>query len=302
MRGNADLTAAVTAAAGQPLTIEYQRGGAQCTATLTPVADRDTGAWRAGVWVRDSSAGIGTLTFTDPEHATFAGLGHAVSDTDTGEAFALLSGEIVPVAIRAVRKGAAGSPGELKGEFSGTAMGTVRANDATGVYGMLTGAAPAGEALPVANIQEVAPGDAEILVTLSGTEPQRYAVRIERVDLTAADPNRNLLLRVTDERLLQTTGGIVQGMSGSPIVQNGRLVGAVTHVLVNDPARGYGIFAATMLEKADAAAGLNAARRAQTCRPVPAQTRAKTVEAGLPGANAGGNCRKKTKFLGCQNW
>ena len=249
VRGNADLTAAVTAAAGRPLTIEYQRGGAQCTATLTPVADRDTGAWRAGVWVRDSSAGIGTLTFTDPEHATFAGLGHAVSDTDTGEAFALLSGEIVPVAIRAVRKGAAGSPGELKGEFSGTAMGTVRANDATGV------AAPAGEALPVANIQEVAPGDAEILVTLSGTEPQRYAVRIERVDLTAADPNRNLLLRVTDERLLQTTGGIVQGMSGSPIVQNDRLVGAVTHVLVNDPARGYGIFAATMLEKADAAAG-----------------------------------------------
>lgn len=255
VRGNADLTAAVTAAAGRPLTIEYRRGGAQCTATLTPVADRDTGAWRAGVWVRDSSAGIGTLTFTDPEHATFAGLGHAVSDTDTGEAFALLSGEIVPVAIRAVRKGAAGSPGELKGEFSGTAMGTVRANDATGVYGVLTGAAPAGEALPVANIQEVAPGDAEILVTLSGTEPQRYAVRIERVDLTAADPNRNLLLRVTDERLLQTTGGIVQGMSGSPIVQNDRLVGAVTHVLVNDPARGYGIFAATMLEKADAAAG-----------------------------------------------
>ena len=181
-------------------------------------------------------------------------------------------------------------------------MGTVRANDATGVYGVLTGAAPAGEALPVANIQEVAPGDAEILVTLSGTEPQRYAVRIERVDLTAADPNRNLLLRVTDERLLQTTGGIVQGMSGSPIVQNGRLVGAVTHVLVNDPARGYGIFAATMPGKSRRRRGLNAARGAQTCRPVPAQTRAKTVEAGLPGANAGGKCRKKTKFLGCQNW
>ena len=124
---------------------------------------------------------------------------------------------------------------------------------------MLTGAAPAGEALPVANIQEVAPGDAEILVTLSGTEPQRYAVRIERVDLTAADPNRNLLLRVTDERLLQTTGGIVQGMSGSPIIQNGKLVGAVTHVLVNDPTRGYGIFAENMLETAEAAAGRRAA-------------------------------------------
>ena len=133
VRGNADLAAAVTAAGGQPLTICYQRGGAQHTTTLTPVADRDTGAWRAGVWVRDSSAGIGTLTFTDPQRGTFAGLGHAVSDSDTGAAFALLSGEIVPVSILGVQKGAAGAPGALKGEFSGTSVGTVRANDEAGV-------------------------------------------------------------------------------------------------------------------------------------------------------------------------
>ena len=209
----------------------------------------------------------------------------------------------MPVAIRAVRKGAAGSPGELRGEFSGTAMGTVRANDATGVYGVLTGAAPAGEALPVANIQEVAPGDAEILVTLSGTEPQRYAVRIERVDLTAADPNRNLLLRVTDERLLQTTGGIVQGMSGSPIVQNGRLVGAVTPCARQPTPRAvYGHLCGHHAGKSRRRRGLNAARRAQTCRPVPAQTRAKTVEAGLPGANAGGEVSKENEIFRCQNW
>lgn len=255
VRSNGELSAAVTAAAGQPMELVYLRDGARHTTTLTPVADRDTGAWRAGVWVRDSSAGIGTLTFTDPERGTFAGLGHAVSDSDTGAELTLLSGEIVPVCILAVQKGTAGLPGELKGEFAGTALGTVRANDTTGVYGTLSGAAGDGTAMPVANVQEVEAGEAEILTTLSGTEPQRYTVRIERVNMTAADPNRNLLLRVTDERLLGAAGGIVQGMSGSPIVQNGRLVGAVTHVLINDPTRGYGIFAATMLEKADAAAG-----------------------------------------------
>ena len=256
VRGNDDLAAAVAAAAGGTIPIVYVRDGQQHTASLTPVADRDTGAWRAGVWVRDSSAGIGTLTFAESESGIFAGLGHAVSDSDTGASFPLLSGEIVPVNITGVQRGAAGAPGELRGEFySDVAVGTVRANDATGVYGVLSGAMPAGEEMLVAFAQEVAVGDAEILCTLSGTEPQRYTVRIERVNLNSDDPNRNLLLRVTDARLLETAGGIVQGMSGSPILQNGRLVGAVTHVLINDPTRGYGIFAQTMLERAGSAAG-----------------------------------------------
>ena len=252
---NDDVSAAIQAAEGRPVQLVYTRDGVEHTTSLQPVQDADSERWRAGMWVRDSSAGIGTLTFTDPARGTFAGLGHAVSDSDTGAELTLLSGEIVPVSILAVQKGTAGVPGELKGEFSGVALGAVRANDTTGVYGTLTGAAPGGEAMPVANCQEVEVGEAEILTTLSGTTPRRYQVRIERVNLTAADPNRNLLLRVTDERLLAEAGGIVQGMSGSPILQNGRLVGAVTHVLINDPGCGYGIFAATMLEKADAAAG-----------------------------------------------
>ena len=256
VRGNDDLAAAITAAGGAPLELVYVRGGERHTTTLTPVADRDTGTWRAGVWVRDSSAGIGTLTFAEAGSGVFAGLGHAVSDTDTGASFPLLSGEIVPVRITGVQPGAAGAPGELKGEFlSDTALGTMRANDETGVYGVLSGALPSGQDMPVAFAQEVGTGDAEILCTLSGSEPQRYTVRIERVNLNADDPNRNLLLRVTDPRLLSTSGGIVQGMSGSPIIQDGRLVGAVTHVLINDPTRGYGIFAQTMLDRADAAAG-----------------------------------------------
>lgn len=256
VHGNEELSAAITAAEGDSIEVVYVRDGVQHTCALSPVRDRDSGAWRAGVWVRDSSAGIGTLTFVDTERGTFAGLGHAVSDSDTGADFPLLSGEIVPVTIIGVQKGAAGTPGELRGEFSGAAaLGTVSANDATGVYGTLqnTAANVSGQTMPVAEIQQVAPGPAQILTTIDGTTPQWYEVTIEKVNMTAGDPNRNLLLRVTDERLLAATGGIVQGMSGSPVVQNGALVGAVTHVLVNDPTRGYGIFAATMLDRADAA-------------------------------------------------
>lgn len=255
VRNNEELSAAITEAAGSPLEIIFLRDGVQHTCTLTPVADRTSGVWQAGVWVRDSSAGIGTLTFTDPLNSTFAGLGHAISDSDTGANIALLSGEIVPVVITGVVSGAAGSPGELRGEFpGGNDLGTVLDNDSTGVYGRWT-ADTIGESRPVAEPQEIALGTAQILTTISGSTPKWYDVTIEKVNMTAGDPNRNLLVRVTDPELLAATGGIVQGMSGSPIVQDGRLVGALTHVLVNDPTRGYGIFARTMLEKADSLTG-----------------------------------------------
>lgn len=253
VRSNAELSAAIAAAGGAPLSVVYRRGGQQHTTALTPVQDTATGAYRAGVWVRDSSAGIGTMTFLDPLHGTFAGLGHAISDSDTGADIALLSGEIVPVTVTACIKGTAGSPGELRGEFSAAAAGSVLANDAAGVYGRYSGAQD-GQACAVAQPQQIALGDAEIWTTVSGREARRYTVRIERVNMTSSDPNRNLLIKITDPDLLAASGGIVQGMSGSPIVQNGRLVGAVTHVLVNDPTRGYGIFASTMLQKADAVA------------------------------------------------
>ena len=243
-------------AAGGSVELRYLRGQNQMTCTLTPVRERGTDAPRAGIWVRDSSAGIGTLTFADTEHGTFAGLGHAVSDSDTGTDLTLLTGEAVSVTITGCRRGSAGSPGELRGEFGGQQpFGDIKANTSTGVYGVLTNSAQVGENIPVANLQEVYPGEAEIVTTISGQTAQRFAVRIERVNMTASDPNRNLLLRITDPELLRATGGIVQGMSGSPIVQDGCLVGAVTHVLVNDPTRGYDIFAATMLKRADAVQG-----------------------------------------------
>ena len=253
VRTNEELTQAISAAGGSALQIVYRRDDATHSCTLTPVQDRDSGSWRAGIWVRDSSAGIGTLTFVDPSNNTFAGLGHAISDSDTGTNLPLLTGEIVPVTITGCIKGSAGSPGQLKGEFTGgAALGAVQANDLTGVYGTLAeGAKVEGTTMPVANMQEIELGDAEILTTISGTTPRRCKVRIERVNMTAGDPNRNLMIRVTDPDLLQATGGIVQGMSGSPIIQDGKLAGAVTHVLVNDPTRGYGIFIENMLDASE---------------------------------------------------
>lgn len=201
------------------------------------------------MWVRDSSAGVGTLTFADEERGTFAGLGHPISDSDTGESIALRSGEIVPCEITGCSKGTAGSPGELKGRFlSSRAIGSIRINGENGVYGT-TRTPFTGQTMEVAFAQEVETGSAEIWSTVSGGAPRAYRVQIERI--SDADAKRNMVLQVTDPALLAQTGGIVQGMSGSPIVQNGRLVGAVTHVLVNDPTRGYGIFAQTMLEQAE---------------------------------------------------
>lgn len=254
---NEAVKEALDAAEGQSVEVVYIRSGEQKLTTLTPVWDGAAGQWRAGMWVRDSSAGVGTLTFADEELGVFAGLGHPISDSDTGESVALRSGEIVPCEITGCSAGTAGSPGELKGHFlSAHAIGTIRINGENGVYGTVS-TAIAGQQTELAFAQEVLPGAAEILTTTNGETPRSYRVYIEKVN--DADPRRNMVLRVTDPALLAQTGGIVQGMSGSPILQNGRLVGAVTHVLVNNPTRGYGIFAQTMLEQAHSVSGTDAA-------------------------------------------
>ena len=234
---NEQVHAALEAAAGAAVEVVYVRKGEQRQTTLLPVWDTQNAQWRAGMWVRDSSAGVGTLTFVDVQAGVFAGLGHPISDSDTGDT--------------------AGSPGELKGKFiSDHAIGRICINGENGVYGTVS-TAIAGQQTEIAFAQEVLPGAAEILTTTSGETPRSYRVYIEKVN--DADPHRNMVLRVTDPALLAQTGGIVQGMSGSPILQNGRLVGAVTHVLVNDPTRGYGIFAQTMLEQAHSVPGTDAA-------------------------------------------
>lgn len=253
VHSNQELSNALQTGQGSAIPIVYRRGGHEYTTRLTPWADA-SGRYKAGLWVRDSSAGIGTLTFVDPVAGTFAGLGHPISDVDTGADFTLLSGEIVPVTVTGVLSAAPGTPGELRGEFLSEILGIVTGNDATGLYGRYTAAtAGVGTMLPVADPAEVQPGEAELWTTLFGRTARHYTVRIERVHPAGQNPNRDLVLRITDPELLRTAGGIVQGMSGSPLVQNGKLVGAVTHVLVGSPNKGYGIFADTMLKKAEAA-------------------------------------------------
>ncbi len=245
-QSNDEIAAALEKSGGNDLRVVYIRDGQQCETTLTPVWDTQAQQWRAGMWVRDSSAGVGTLTFVNEADHTFGGLGHPISDNDTGESIALRSGEIVACEIVGCTKGTAGSPGELKGRFVGShALGTIQVNSSNGVYGT-TRTEFTGQKMAIAFAQEIHTGKAQILTTTMGRTPQIYTVEIEKIN--DSNSNRNMILRVTDKRLLAQTGGIVQGMSGSPIIQDGKLVGAVTHVLVNDPTRGYGIFIENMLE------------------------------------------------------
>lgn len=251
---NEDVSHAIQSVQGAPTEIAYTRSGAEKRTILTAVQDAGNGTWRTGMWVRDSSAGIGTLTFVDPATSVFGGLGHSIHDVDTGTTISLLKGEIVAVEITGFTQGAAGSPGELKGRFlSNVPTGNITINGDTGVYGK-AGTYFKGMEAEVALAQEIKTGAAQIYTTINGETPQLYAVEIEKIALAGENPNRNMVVHVTDPRLLSATGGIVQGMSGSPVIQEGRFVGAVTHVLVNDPTRGYAIFGENMLQTADMAA------------------------------------------------
>ncbi len=232
---------------GQPLNITVSRGGQKFSASVRPIKSESDGQYKIGLWVRDSTAGIGTLTFYDPSGNCFAGLGHGICDSDTGQLMPLLSGDIVPVTISGVTKGVNGTPGELRGYFTDdSSEGTLNANVAAGVYGTMKNPVQ-GQAVKIAMKQDVQSGPAKIYATISGNTPQYYDITIEKIDCRDGVDSKNLVIRVTDQKLLTQTGGIVQGMSGSPILQNGKLVGAVTHVFVSDPTRGYGIFAESML-------------------------------------------------------
>lgn len=234
-------------------TLTLKRGSRTLTLSVSPEKGED-GSCQLGAWVRDSMAGIGTMTFYDPTSGTFGALGHGVTDVDTGKLLPLDHGSVMRASVKAVKKGESSAPGELKGEFDLTRdCGTLRANTDRGIFGTLASedaAAMAGKLLPVAAKSEIKTGKASILSTVSGSETKEYEIEIEKL-CAAGGTTRNFLLRVTDEELLSQTGGIVQGMSGSPILQNGKLIGAVTHVLVDDPTRGYGIFIENMLDAAE---------------------------------------------------
>lgn len=230
-----------------PVTLTLRRGDKTMDTELTPVADG--GFMRCGMWIRDSAAGIGTLTYYNPADGSFGGLGHGICDVDTKTVMDLKFGEPAGIRITDVIEAGKNEPGKICGYFDGEgSMGELADNKDTGIYGKLA-FVPEGEAIPTASKDEVTTGKAEIISTLDDSGPKPYTINIDRI----CSPNRrtkNFIIRVTDKELLERTGGIVQGMSGSPIIQDGKLVGAVTHVLLNDPSRGYGIFIDNMLDDA----------------------------------------------------
>ncbi|MEM1483295.1 SpoIVB peptidase [Oscillospiraceae bacterium PP1C4] len=242
---NEDVGEIVSSSGGKAVSIELERAGESITCSLNPVKS-DDGVYRAGIWVRDSSAGIGTMTYYNPTTNVFAGLGHAICDVDTGNIMPLHSGEIVGVKITGVHRGESGVPGELKGIFLGEKTGELLINSQVGIFGIGTTPPQHTKPIPLALKYEVVEGPATIWCTLDDGETREYAISIEKVSIAENNPTKNMIIRVVDSQLLAKTGGIVQGMSGSPIVQNGKLAGAVTHVFVNDPTRGYGIFAENM--------------------------------------------------------
>ncbi|MBE6884785.1 MAG: SpoIVB peptidase [Ruminococcaceae bacterium] len=248
--GNEVFSKAIEQSGGEAVALKYDRNGSIFETEIVPEKPKGGNGFRAGVWVRDSAAGIGTLTFYDPDSGRFAGLGHPVCDMDTGQQLPLRSGEIVEVTVSGVVHGQSGNPGELTGTFTGmTALGELSANCDTGIYGYMSDI-PEGKMVKTAVKQEIKVGPAVILSTVIGTEPKEYDIYIEKIDLSGKSKTKNMVIRIDDPDLLRETGGIVQGMSGSPILQDGKLVGAVTHVLVNEPTRGYGIFIENMLEAA----------------------------------------------------
>ncbi|MGN0614314.1 MAG: SpoIVB peptidase [Porcipelethomonas sp.] len=245
---NSELEEIVSESDGEPVEIVYTHDGERRETELCPVISSSDGRYRAGVWVRDSTAGIGTITFREPSTCRFGGLGHPVCDCDTGEIIPVSSGETADVTIENIVKGTAGSPGELNGCFSsGMSSGVIYCNNRCGVFGELFAPCDSSEAIPMGLKQEITEGPAVIRTTIDSTGVHEYDIEIEDIDYDSSS-TKNMTIRVTDSELLEKTGGIVQGMSGSPIIQNGKLIGAVTHVLVNDPEKGFGIFCENMYE------------------------------------------------------
>ena len=242
---NTEVSQAVENSNGEVLTFTVERNGETFAVSFETAYSVSEGKYKAGLWIRDSSAGIGTVTFATQD-GYFASLGHAVCDIDTKTCIPISSGECTIANITGFIKGVQGSAGELCGYLENETIGKVYSNCDIGVYGEFD-SIPQGQLYPIANENEITQGKATVITTCSSGDTAEYEIEIESVNLSAGD-NKHLVLKVTDSNLIAKTGGIVQGMSGSPIIQNGKIIGAVTHVFLNDATGGYGITAQTMLQ------------------------------------------------------
>lgn len=251
-----ELTAIVSQSGGRGVQVDFLREGAQHSTVMTPLKDEATGTVRMGAWVRDSTAGVGTLSFYDPETGRYGALGHAITDGDTGQVLTVGEGQILRADVVGVQKGLRGSPGELKGSFlrEPVTLGDIQRNSILGIYGKMDSAAASElypEGLPIGLRSGVHTGPATILSTVDASGVQEFDVEITRVNPQSEPSPKSMVIRVTDPELLEKTGGIVQGMSGSPIIQDGRIIGAVTHVFVSDPTQGYGLYIDWMLTQSN---------------------------------------------------
>ena len=236
----------------QPIDVLIKRGDNRLHVSLTPVLCKDTKRYRIGLFVRDSAAGVGTLTFFEPQSQNYGALGHVITDSDTNQPIDCNQGKIVLATVSGIQHGKRGQPGEKIGVFieESQLLGDIKKNTPFGIYGSLITPVENNlypEALPVASMSQVQTGAAEILTVVDGQTIEKFSIEIQKVNYQEAPEGKGLVIKVTDPRLLDKTGGIVQGMSGSPIIQNGRVIGAVTHVFVHDPTRGYGCFIDWML-------------------------------------------------------
>lgn len=234
------------------LNMEIKRDDEILKVTLNAV-EGETGENRIGVWVRDSTQGVGTLTYIDKENLTFGALGHGILDVDTRKIMNVRDGKIMKSNILDIKKGEKGVPGELLGDIQNKqVVGKIIKNTEVGIYGEINKEITEDkEAIPIGLKSEVVQGDASILCSINGDDIKEYDIKIEGINKYNMDNSKSMIIRITDEELLDKTNGIVQGMSGSPILQDGKIIGAVTHVFVNNPQKGYGIFIENMLSESN---------------------------------------------------
>lgn len=250
LTGKRQLMQLVRENQGEPMELQVIRHQETIKLEMTPVETED-GSYKLGIWVRDNIQGIGTLTYVEP-NGTFGALGHGISDADTGERLEISDGDLYRADILSICKGTAGTPGELRGVINyreENRIGTICGNSQYGIRGQMEPGkyAESMKKIPTGLKQEIQTGKAEIRCDI-GDGIREYQCEILEIDSNARDTNKCFVLRITDDDLLSRTGGIVQGMSGSPVLQNGKLIGAITHVFVNDPTKGYGIFIENMME------------------------------------------------------
>lgn len=236
---------------GGSFEVKIKRGERYRDYTVTPVYCEREGCYKAGMWVRDSTAGIGTITFYNKQSGIFAALGHQINDIDTKEIMPMLDGEAVKATVSKIEKSTRGTTGSLECDFTNQTLGKLLRNTDCGIYGAYAEISECAKEYPVAAIQEVKKGKATLISTVEKGQPKKYEIEITHIGFNENNREKNMIVKVTDKDLIDKTGGIVQGMSGSPIIQNGKLVGALTHVIVGNPQKGYAVFAQTMAEESN---------------------------------------------------